>query len=105
MPARPSRTSTRARVAGVALALVCGSATWLAGASPVAAASAAKPCKAGQVPLRYAAPHKKRATVICASKVRVGATPAAAAVAVERLVASGELLPKRWRRRVLALPT
>ncbi|MDX6730446.1 MAG: hypothetical protein QOC54_394 [Baekduia sp.] len=105
MPARPFRTSTRARVAGVALALVCGSATWLAGASPVAAASAAKPCKAGQVPLRYAAPHKKRATVICASKVRVGATPAAAAVAVERLVASGELLPKRWRRRVLALPT
>jgi hypothetical protein len=102
MPARPFPMSRRARAAGVALVLVWGSATSLAGAPPAVAAT---PCKAGQLALRYVPPHKKSPIVLCASTVRVGATPSAAAVAVERLVASGQLLPTRWRHRVLPLPS
>ncbi len=101
MPARPLRTS---RWAPVAVALFCTIILLPILAPPAGAATAKKRCKAGQVALRYVAARHKKPTLLCVRKVAVGRTPAAAAVAVERMVGAGKLLPKSSRKLLSRFP-
>ncbi|HEV7493490.1 hypothetical protein [Baekduia sp.] len=101
MPARPHRTS---RWAHAALALSCTIVLLPAFAEPAGAVTTKKRCKAGEVALHYLAAHHKKPAFLCVRMVAVGRTPAAAAVAVERMVSAGRLLPKSARKLVSRFP-
>lgn len=98
---RPAARSTglpgRRTVAGICGLLV--TAGMLASGAPAAVSA---PCSARQVAVRDQRPH--RATVLCLPRPPAGHSRAEAAVALERLIDSGILLPARLRHLLPPFP-
>lgn len=91
---------------GARLALIVGVAalaTWSV-ATITAQASKGTACKAGQVAIRYQPRGHKRGARWCLPRVTTPRTQAAAAISIDRLLASGTLAPKRLRGLVPHLP-